>query len=174
MNISDQRWVCNICLLLWTSKMSISTAWPIVQCNGLSYVPKSKVAQSVSEWVSEWQCHPLSCQTLVWTAKNKVHKQILFHQNYELFARHPHHIQPFFARSQKAELNTGGIESLKYFSPTGCSTVTAVKTRGGVELVVMEGVEWTNWRSGGAWELPSNSLPNVHQVRMQQRRSTSL
>ena len=28
---SDQRWACNICLLLWTSKMSISTAWPIVQ-----------------------------------------------------------------------------------------------------------------------------------------------
>ena len=28
---SDQRWACNICLLLKTSKMFISTAWPIVQ-----------------------------------------------------------------------------------------------------------------------------------------------
>ena len=28
--ISDQIWACNICLLLWTSKMCISTAWPIV------------------------------------------------------------------------------------------------------------------------------------------------
>ena len=34
--------------------------------NGLSYVPKSKVAHSLTQW----QGHLLSCQILVWTAKN--------------------------------------------------------------------------------------------------------
>ena len=54
--------------------------------------------------------------------------------------RDPNHIQPFFCPLLKGQAKSAGIESLKYFSPAVCSTVTAAKRRG----VVMEEVEWTN------------------------------
>ena len=63
----------------------------------------------------------------------------------------------------KGEAKAAGIESVKYFSTRGCTGTACSKQGAGSN----GGAEWTNWRRGGAWELLSNSLPNVHQVRMQ-------
>ena len=62
----------------------------------------------------------------------------------------------------KGEAKAAGIESVKYFSTRGCTGTACSKQGAGSN----GGVEWTNWRCGGAWELPSNSLSDVRQVRM--------